>query len=242
MRRLMLFLFATGLYLCVVLGVKAETISVNVEVTDPLQEKVETGSPAVLAASNSTSGLGGNVLDIKNVKLEGVAQGKNILAQLNLANLSGEDKLIDNVELIATRLDGTIVLTESIKTNEQLLPEKETTLDFGFPSELESGEYIGTVNIYSQGNLLGQSKTILSILPQNPEVLGATTTNYDYFPPLIAAIFAGVSILGFIILLKKRFLLQSKSLSLFDVIGVATAVSAIGFGLFVGYTLVQLLF
>ena len=242
MRRFIIYLVAVILYFCIAQGVKAESISVKVDVTDPLQEKVEAGSPSVLAASDSASGIGGYELDIKNAQIGDSLQGEIIPAQLTLTNTSEEDKQIDRVELIVTRLDGTTELSESIKTNEALQPAKETTLDYSFPGGLDPGKYIGTVEVYSQDTLLGRTKTMLNVLPKTSEVLGVSTANFDYIPPIIAAIFAGVSILGFVILLKKRSLLQSKSLSLFDVIGIAVAVSAIGFGLFIGYTLVQLLF
>ena len=241
MRRLMIFIFASGLYLSAVLGVKAETISVNVNVTDPSQGTGEAVSPAVLAASDSASGIGGFELDIKNAQIGDSLQGGIIPAQLTITNTSEGDKQIDRVELIVTRLDGTSELSESIKTNEALQPAKETKLDYSFPGGLDPGKYIGTVEVYSKDTLLGRTKTMLSVLPMTSEVLGVSTANFDYTPLIIAAIFAGVTILGFLILLKKRVLLQSKSLSLFDVTGIATAVSAIGFGLFIGYVIVGLL-
>lgn len=226
---------------------KAESISTSVVVREAPK------SSGVLGiSSESESGIGGmavdggkksDELDIKTLTIDSELENSNINAHLLLNNLTDESKLIDRLELIVSKLDGTVQFTKSIKTYEPLQPNKDTTLNYNFPGNLSSGQYIGVVQIYSDQNLLGQSKTTLSVAPMRPEVLGASAMTYDSIPLFIIAVFTGLTILGILMIVRRQnFLQKGISIKLIDIIAIATCVSTFGLGVFGGYMLAKVIF
>jgi hypothetical protein len=228
MSKAIIYLFALALYFCTTTAVKAENIDVTVRVL---------ASPSKGVTLGVNTEIGG--IDIKKIDIPKIAQGSSIPTKLTLVNITGDDRSIDRVELTAARLDGTTELSENVKINEYLKSGKEVTLDLDYPSNLGPGDYIGKFSVYSENQLLGSSKTIISIKAANPEVLGASTANYSSSYILAFAVFLLLFLmtLVFVFTRKRSFLQTTISFELFDLVGVITGVSAFGLGVFSGYTL-----
>lgn len=220
--------------------------------SEPSQGTGASGSPFYLKTNTAevlgvqdtkdvSYNIGGipNDLDVKNIRLESI--NNRIYLDINLINTSNEVKLIDKVELTTTRLDGKKEFSQSLQTSQELQSSKEVKLGYDFQSNLKPGQYIGFVDLYSQGKIIARSKNTLTVdnIP-TAEVLGTSTINLDNFLFIIILFFALLSFIGIVIILKIGTLEKFRiSISLLDLVAIATLVSACGFGLFSGYTLIK---
>ena len=177
-------------------------------------------------------------IDIKNIKTERVARGGNISSTVNLNNL-GEEKLkIDKVLVTVSKLDGTVELTGSIDVEKSLPPSRNSSFEIEFTGDLDEGEYIGLFQLYSNGKLLGDSKTVISISETVPEVLGAATEENNFIPLLLCGAFIVLVMASMILLFKHpSWLYKKTSIRIEDVFFLIAGLSAFGLGFCVGFFL-----
>ena len=242
-----LMLFLLYVIIFSVYGVR-NVVAVNVE-SDSFQ------IDSIYSEDESSSG-GGDVmgtsvvvtapvteLEIIKIDTEKIYQDGNIKAKVTLDNLTEEEKLIDKVGLVVKKLDGSVVMLESINIDQEIKTEGETNFSLEFPGNLKEGKYIGVFELYSQDKFLGSSETVLSVSPSSPEVLGISTENYDYLLLTSLAIFAGVLIFStFLLLKKKTLLLKGITIKIFDLIVIILGLSVFGIGVCSGYLLCKAFF
>lgn len=244
--------------------VKAETMDVSVNVkasafviSENNESNMEPGiggtqivTPSVLSVSDSKPVLLDSEtvadnpygIDIKNINIKDMNGSKEIPVEITLVNQLKEDQVVDRIDLVVTKLDGTVITSQSLKTNESIASEKEKTVISIFPESLDPGNYIGTVEIFFKDAILGRGKTVFKVALPSPEVLGTSKINHDPKPFYFAIPFLLLLLAGLFVLKRDKlsqYLKKSvRSLYLYDIVGSATLLSAIGFGLFAGYSVI----
>lgn len=176
-------------------------------------------------------------IDIRKIETEKVGLGGNLLSSIYLKNLGGDRKSIDRVVVTVSKLDGTVKLNESIEVEKSVFPAEETELNVQIPNSLEEGEYIGLYEIYSNNELLGNSKSIITIPKAQSQVLGAeSSVSAGVFLLISGIVFLFLLIVNLVLLLRKpSWLKKNISFGWEDIVFLITGVSAFGIGFCGGY-------
>jgi hypothetical protein len=177
----------------------------------------------------------GGLVDIKRLEI-GAVHDRNVLqVRVILENTTRTEFEVGNVLFTATAFDGKPTMSDSRELKETLKPGREQTIELEFTNLLQAGNYIGTVEVYTEKVNLGAIKAYFSVEPAS-QVLGVATFGENTKLKFLVIAFAWSFLLtSFLTYKNYSFLQLGISLKLNHLVLLAALISSLGFGFVGGY-------